>query len=309
MHQFQSSGDLIADRRFEWARQSLAQGDAAAAAEISAQALERVPSYAAGWFLLGEAREKLGDRDGAVAAFAQAQAADPDDRHGAALHLMRLGAAAPGAMPQAYVRALFDGYAPRFDRALTENLRYCAPELLLEAVRRTRGLERAGGCFSSMLDLGCGTGLAAVAFRAVADRIVGVDLSAAMLAQSRAKGLYERLAEDDVVAFLRGEAAAGERYDLIVAADVFSYLDDLTPVCAASAAVLMPAGSFAFTVETHDGDGIILRDTLRYAHGEAAVRAAIAAAGLDLLLLAPAATRTERGVPVPGLLCVAGRTG
>ena len=50
---------------------------------------------------------------------AGARDADREDRHGAALHLSRLGAADPatGAL-HAYVRTLFDQYAPRFDRAL-----------------------------------------------------------------------------------------------------------------------------------------------------------------------------------------------
>jgi predicted TPR repeat methyltransferase len=220
------------------------------------------------------------------------------------MHLIRLGAAEQGAMPSAYVRALFDGYATRFDKALTGKLGYVAPEILLRAVH-----EQHPSHFAAMLDLGCGTGLGAAAFQSVADRIVGVDLSAGMLAQARAKNLYERLAEDDLVPFLKKEVATGARYDLVLAADVFAYLDDLAPVVQASRNVLTPAGILAFTVETHDGDGVILRDTLRYAHAADHVRAALAGAGLDLLTLAPAATRTEKGVPVPGLVCVARHSG
>jgi predicted TPR repeat methyltransferase len=61
----------------------------------------------------------------------------------------------------------------------------------------------------------------------------------------------------------------------------------------------------AFSVETYDGDGVILRDTLRYAHGAEHVRSALAAAGLSVVSLDSAATRTEKGVPVPGLIVVA----
>ena len=43
---------------------------------------------------------------------------------------------------------------------------------------------------------------------------------------------------------------------------------------------------FAFTVETHDNPGVRLQGTLRYAHGSAHIRAAIAAAGLELKQLA-----------------------
>ena len=92
---------------------------------------------------------------------------------------------------------------------------------------------------------------------------------------------------------------------LIVAADVFMYLDDLAPVLKAAAAVLAPSAVVAFSVETHDGDGVMLRDTLRYAHGAAHVRAALEAAGLTLVSLDSASTRTEKNVPVPGLIVVA----
>ena len=73
----------------------------------------------------------------------------------------------------------------------------------------------------------------------------------------------------------------------------------------AAARVMAPAAPIAFSVETHDGDGAILRDTLRYAHGAAHVRASVDAAGLTLASLDSAATRTEKGVAVPGLIVVA----
>src|SRR5665647_478898 len=101
-----------------------------------------------------------------------------------------------------------------------------------------------------------------------------------MLAQARAKGLYDRLVEGDVLGFLAGEAAAQARYHLIVAADVFMYLAELAPVLKAAAAVLAPSATIAFSVESRDGDGVILRATLRYAHSAAHVRAALDAAGL-----------------------------
>ncbi|HZP75323.1 MAG TPA: methyltransferase [Pseudolabrys sp.] len=300
--QFQSSGDLLADRRFEWARDCEAKGDFAGAADLLAQALERAPSYASAWFVLGEVREKLGDRAGSVEAFRKAAEADPGDRHGAALHLIRLGASPPRGMPQNYVRGLFDGYASSFDRALQDGLSYSAPTLLRDAVRTARG-----GRIGSMLDLGCGTGLAGEVFRPLVDWLVGVDLSGGMLAQARCKGLYDRLVEADVLQFLAQEKLSGAPYHVIVAADVFVYLDDLRPVLHAMADVAAPQGLVAFTVETHDGDGVILRDTLRYAHGGTHVREAIAAAGLELMRLDHASTRTEKKQPVPGLLALADR--
>ena len=297
-----SSGDVIADRRFEWARDREAKGDLRGATDLLLQALELAPTYASAWFVLGELRQKLGDRAGAIAAFEKARAADPQDRHGAALHLIHLGAQPPAAMPEGYVRALFDGYAPRFEQAL-EGLTYRAPELLFRAVEASHAGERMK--FGSTLDLGCGTGLAALPFRPFSDWMVGVDLSPAMLAQARSKGLYDRLIESEVGAFLAGEARIKARYHLVLAADVFMYLEDLAPVLAPVAQVLVSPGQLAFSVETHEGDGVILRETLRYAHGKAHVQAALTAAGLKPISLDFASTRTEKGVPVPGLIVVA----
>jgi len=59
-------------------------------------------------------------------------------------------------------------------------------------------------------------------------------------------------------------------------------------------------------VETHAGTGIKLLPTLRFAYGEAYLRNAIAKAGLTLRTLSAAAVRTEKGVPVQGLIVVAG---
>src|SRR5436190_3486045 len=141
------------------ARAYAAADEFAAAADLFAQAVELSPGFASAWFALGETREALGDREGARAAFARSLAADPQDRHGAALHLARLGAADPAtAALHDYVRTLFDQYAPRFDRALAD-LNYSGPAMLREVVTAH------GKRFGTMLDLGCGPGLAGAAFR------------------------------------------------------------------------------------------------------------------------------------------------
>ena len=299
---FVSSGDLIADRRYKWAIDHARRGDLAGAADILAQTLELAPGFATAWFALGTIRDVLDDRAGAVAAFERASAADPDDYHGARLHLARLGAGdATPEMTATYVRRLFDQHAPDFDAAMLDRLDYRGPQLLLDAVRAAAMPTRLG----SMLDLGCGTGLGGAAFRPYVDWLVGVDISPAMIEQARAKGLYDRLVAHDLLGFLHDEAAGRAEYHLVLAADVFVYVSDLASVFSAVASVLSPGGVFAFTVETHDAEGIRLQPTLRYAHGADHVRAAIDAAGLTCVELAQASTRSEKGVPVDGLVVVA----
>jgi predicted TPR repeat methyltransferase len=216
---------------------------------------------------------------------------------------MRLGAEPLAAMPQAYVQVLFDQYAPRFEAALVDDLGYRGPALLFRAVLSVRAAARKPAFFRCAIDLGCGTGLAAAAFAREVDRFVGIDLSPRMIERARATGLYAELEVAEMAEGLRRRPGASA--DLILAADAMVYVADLVPVLREAKRVLAPGGVVAFTVETHGGDGVILGDGLRYAHGTACVRASIEAAGLNLSQCEDLSARNEDNVPVPGLVVVA----
>jgi predicted TPR repeat methyltransferase len=303
---FVSSGNAIADRRYKWALDLAARGDFSGAADILLQTVELAPGFATAWFALGAIRDRLGEREAAITAFEKVREADPEDYHGARLQLARLGADddAP-AMTQTYVRRLFDQYAQRYDVSLTERLAYRGPPLLRDAVEAVTLTAGRPMHFGSVLDLGCGTGLAGAVFRPCADWLVGVDLSPAMIDRAAAKGLYDRFITADLAAALAAEAKNITRYNLVIAADVFVYVNDLAPIVAKVARVLAPAGVFAFTVETHPGSGLKLLPTLRYAHGEPYLRATLRDAGLTVSSLTQASVRSEKGVPVDSLIVVA----
>jgi predicted TPR repeat methyltransferase len=293
----------VADRRFDFARDLQLKGDLVAAADLLLQATELAPGFASAWFTLGDIREQLGEREQATAAFRKAQAADPDDRHGASLRLMLLGAEKLAGMPPAYVRSLFDQYAPKFESALVDDLGYRGPALLFKAVLAARHAVRKPAFFKRAIDLGCGTGLAARAFAKEVDAFIGIDLSPRMIERSRATGLYAELDVAEMVQGLSGKPDASA--DLILAADAMVYLSDLAPLLREAARVLAPGGLLAFTAETHGGEGVILGEGLRYAHGAAYVRNSIAAAGLRLSRLDDLSARNEDNAPVPGLVVVA----
>ncbi|CAO3422926.1 tetratricopeptide repeat protein [Azospirillum endophyticum] len=207
----------------------------------------------------------------------------------------------------AYVRALFDRYADRFDRDLVGKLGYAAPDLLRSAVDRlvpdVSGLR--------ILDLGCGTGLAGVSFKPLASHLAGVDLSPRMVEKARQRGLYDALTVADVVEEM-GRIPGG--WDLLIAADVLVYIGDLVPVFSAAAGALVPGGRFAATVERLPDDPasrsakpFALGANRRYAHAEAYIRKIAEAAGFTIRLMEPCTPRREKGVPVPGLLFVAER--
>lgn len=302
---FVTSGNMTADRRYEFAQQYFKRGDLDAAADVMAQAVELAPHFAAAWFALGEINDARGKREEAIAAFRKARDHDRDDRHGASLHLMRLGAEAMGTMPEAYVRTLFDQYAPEFNRALLETLNYRGPRVLRDAIREALKGQGRDEQFRRAIDLGCGTGLAARAFARTASEIVGYDLSPGMIEQARQLQLYDRLEVADMVQALRGEADRGA--DLIFSADAVVYLSDLMPLFSEVGRVLAEDGLFACTLETHDGDGVILGAGLRYAHNAGYVVDGLKQAGMAQLHAARVSTRDESGVPVPGLVVVACR--
>ena len=303
---FLSSGDLMADRRFDFARDLQLKGDLVAAADLLLQATELAPGFASAWFTLGEIRERLGERAAAIAALRRAQVADPDDRHGASLRLMLLGAEPLSSMPLAYVRALFDQYAPKFEAALVDDLGYRGPALLFKAVLSVCAAFRKPALFKRAIDLGCGTGLAATAFAAQVDEFTGIDLSPRMIERARATGLYARLEVAEMVEGLRNKPDAGA--DLILAADAVVYLSDLAPLLCEARRVLVRGGLLAFTSETHGGDCVILGEGLRYAHSAGYLRASIEAAGLTRSRLEDLSARNEDNAPAPGLVVVATKT-
>lgn len=296
-----SSGNLIVDRRLGFAEGLARAGDSAAAADLLTEALELAPDWAAGWYRLGEFREAAQDAPGAVAAWDAALRLDPSDRLGAGLKrdLIRRVPLSE-AMPSAFVEALFDQYATKFEAALVDQLDYCAPDLLR---RRLEGQgPEAQGRFARMLDLGCGTGLAGVALRDLCDWMAGYDISAGMLAEARAKGLYDLLEKRDLAALEPVEPS----YDLIVAADVFIYLGALEQIVGWCVGALRPGGTLAFTVERGEAP-VALRDSRRFAHSADYVAQLLQDAGLAEVTLVTATLRRDRGADVEGLVVTARR--
>ncbi|MHB2166854.1 class I SAM-dependent DNA methyltransferase [Alsobacter sp. R-9] len=294
-----SSGDLAADRRYAWAVAALADGDAAGAEDLLRQTLDLAPDWAPAWLALGDACQRQARSDEAVAAWLRCRALDPQDVLGSGLRLAEAGHLPPDtAMPPAYVAALFDDYAPRFEGHLTGALSYRGPELVAAALDRVAPARR----FARALDLGCGTGLAGVALRDRVEWLAGCDLSREMLRRTTTRGVYDEVACEDLAATLARQPAAS--LDLVVAADVLIYVPRLGPVLAAAARALQPGGLFALTLQTTTGAGEVIGPDLRVHHAPARFRAEASDAGFALDEERPDWVRRERGEPVPGLVAV-----
>jgi len=265
-------------------------------------AAEANPAEVTAQFALARALREAGDRAGAVAAFRRCLEIDPNAL-AARYYLSALGAeAVPPKAPPPLVAGLFDFYAARFETDLVQNLKYQGPRLLHDAVLGVLGTPARP---LDILDIGCGTGLCGVAFRPLARRLDGIDLSPRMLALASEKGIYTTLTQGEIAATLAGLAPT---YDLVIAGDVVIYIGDLAPLCAAVARALRPGGLFALTTEKGDGEGYALVSSGHYRHGPGYVRAVAARTGFVVRHASDCVIRFEKGDGTAGESYVLAKT-
>ena len=206
----------------------------------------------------------------------------------------------PPAPPAGYVAQLFDRYADDFSSHLSQ-LGYRAPEILVKAT-----LDCLSPPWPQVLDLGCGTGLVGQCLQGHALHLDGVDLSAGMVHRAQASGHYRRVWQADIHDAMEQALRAGDRYDLIVSADVFIYVGALERVFQLATQVLREGGGFAFSLEAWatGPEAYVLRPSLRYAHSLPYIQRLATDHGLRLLRADSGLLRHDHGQDIAGLFCV-----
>jgi predicted TPR repeat methyltransferase len=288
--------------------------------------------------LKGHALASLGRHSEATDAYADALKLGPDDPY-----VRRVAAAAdlpPDSTrdPVDYVRRVFDGYADRFEGHLI-SLGYRIPGVMRNALRThlvsdtltarsdtgrpdpsppdAPALDPAAlhsGAptpVGPVLDLGCGTGLVAVALGDLPlGPWVGVDLSPRMLRLAAAKHLYSELHEADIIDFLTDDP---RQWGLVLAADVLCYFGVLEPLFAALHARLLPGALFVSSAEElvgpyfGNGDWALGRQG-RFAHARDYIDRAARATGFAVRAIDAEVQRRDASAPVTGFLIVLERS-
>lgn len=278
------------------------RGDHDAALSLFEETLTLAPDWDIVHFQLAETFEALGRHHDAVTSYTDYLRLASSDIMGAEIRLALLGRApVPETLPAPYVEALFDDYAQRFDQALLTRLDYRAPWQLRSLLDR---LSPDGATFPRLLDLGCGTGLGGEAFHDLAGWMRGVDLSGKMIAEARRKGIYDELAQGDI---LLGMAASSPAFDLVLAADVLVYIGDLQTVFQTVHSTLRPGGIFAFSVQRSAAGGYELGQECRYSHHPDYLHRLLDLSGFETLASENAVCRQEAGKDVPGMIFITRR--
>ncbi len=140
-----------------------------------------------------------------------------------------------------YARDLFDRYADHFEDHLVSSLKYQVPFIIKEKLKTLDHPKN-----SRVLDLGCGTGLLGKTIVDQFPDLVGVDISSNMIEETRKKDIYTDLYVDDIHNFLLVNV---QEFDLIIAADVFIYIQDLQTVFSRVKEHLNRNAYFIFSIE------------------------------------------------------------
>ncbi len=205
-----------------------------------------------------------------------------------------------------FVAGIFDVFAPDFEEVLT-SLDYQAPARIADVLSELFSKEKQARL--QILDLGCGTGFLGKVLKkyAASKGLEGVDLSAGMLAVAAEKNIYDTLTQGDIVDVLPQRK---NRFDLIAAADVFTYfgaLDSLFNLCFSA---LKNQGHLVFTASENSCSDRkwFLHAAGRFQHNKKYIVSTLEKCGFQMEKILPCKLRNEGDLEVRGWVFSAQKT-
>ena len=141
----------------------------------------------------------------------------------------------------------------------------------------------------NILDIGCGTGLAASPAREYTSgggALTGIDISQKLLDEAKTRHIYDQLQRAEALQFLSDKT---ESFDALIAANCFSYFADLDNIFAACAQALKPNGVLFFSIKqnTLNREEKILYPPYNYIFSQKYIRSLLKKNNLSVLSAAP----------------------
>lgn len=190
----------------------------------------------------------------------------------------------------AYTQTFYDGFADSYESKM--NLLKCQiPNLIADKLK--------GQSFQNVLDLGCGTGSCGLFLKKQTTRLIGVDISKNMIQKAEEKHIYDALFTNDISDFLQNTK---EQFDLIIAADVFCYINNLKDILKEIHNVLNSSGTFIFTIEKSEKDETNIQISGRYQHNQKQIETELKSAGFKDINCEEVVLRQENGNDCIGYL-------
>ena len=237
------------------------QGNIQEALETLNMLVEKNPTDALLFNMLGGCLASIGQTEMAIANYQKALEFEPE--YAIPKHMVNsLTGHTSKEPPKQYVKNLFDDYAHRFNDALVNNLQYSLPFIIKELILKSN---REESQYKNVIDLGCGTGLAGKDLRDISINLSGVDISENMIQEAEKLDIYDTLIVGDIVEKLN---ASQDKFDLLAALDVLIYIGDVQSTFKAVHKSCEPDSLFVFSVEIQDENGYSLLKSSRYAHSD-----------------------------------------
>lgn len=152
-------------------------------------------------------------------------------------HAALMGEKVEEELAQKYTESLYNSFADTYD-AKMEKLQSNTLDSIIKNIENK--------IYTSVLDLGCGTGTFAKQFKGEYKELTGVDISKNMLSIAKEKDLYTHLAQRDIMRFFEKTT---EKYDLIIASDVTGYITNIEKFLNHIEKHLIENGAFIFSIE------------------------------------------------------------
>ena len=189
---------------------------------------------------------------------------------------------------EAYAKALFDSFAQIYDTRMSE-IKY-------DIFQKIKDLKISFD--GAVLDLGCGTGLAAQNLKTSKSVWTGVDISSKMLEIARKKALYQNLYAQDIVDFLTSDKP---KSDIVLLLDVLEYTKECEKICSLCfpAKLILSFEKAPSRVKTFK-----LSPQGRYQHNEKYIAQILQNAGYHSIEQYPLVLRKENDKDVQGFLFV-----